>query len=149
MKEDEKIKTGMYIKKECKNNIDKLKFYNIKPNEFFDKILKFDKEGLITYINLVSKFNELEEGFTVVESNHSIFCTNNKEEFKKAASFNNLSTTDALKILNENEAGNLNMQIKNEKEDKLEKMEKILNEQQSYIYDLLRAVGAIIKKNNP
>lgn len=148
MKEDEKVKTGMYIKKECKNNIDKLKFYDTKPNEFFDKILKFDKEGLITYINLVSKFNEKEEGYTVIESNHSIFCTNNKEEFKKATSFYNLSTTDALKILNEKEDENLNMMLKNEKEDKLEKLEKILNEQQSYIYDLLRAVGAIIKKNN-
>lgn len=148
MKEDEKIKTGMYIKKECKNNIDKLKLYDTKPNEFFDKILKFDKEGLITYINLVGKFNELEEGYTVVESNHSIFCTNNKEEFKKAASFYNLSTTDALKILNQNEDKNLNMVIKNEKEDKLKKMEEILNEQQLYINNLLRAVGAIIKKNN-
>lgn len=148
MKEDEKVKTGMYIKKECKNNIDKLKFYDIKPNEFFDKILKFDDEGLITYINLLSKFNNVEEGFTMIESNHSIFCTNKKEDFRKASSFNNLSTTDALKILNENEDKNLNKIMKDEKEDKIKSLESILNEHQLYIHDLLRAVGSIIKKNN-
>ncbi|MCT7536973.1 hypothetical protein [Aliarcobacter butzleri] len=144
--EDEKIKTGMYIKKECKNNIDKLKFYDVKPNEFFDKILKFDKEGLITYINLVGKFNDFEEGFTLVESNHSIYCTNQKKEFKKAASFDDLSTTDALRILNQNHATNLDMAIENTEKDKLEKLEIILNEQQTYINDLFRAVASIIKK---
>lgn len=147
MKEDEKIKTGMYIKKECKSNIDKLKFYDIKPNEFFDKILKFDTEGLITYINLVSKFNDYKEGFTLVESNHSIYCTNQKKEFKKVSSFDDLSTTDALKILNQNHAANLDMIIKNTEEDKLKKLEIILNEQQTYINDLFRAVASIIKKN--
>lgn len=113
---DEKIKTGIYIYKDSKSNLDKLKSFGIKPNDFFDKILKFDKEGLALYIDLLNKYNDYQDGFIFEEP--YFYCTNNKEELSKIniTGYDRIDKLDIIDKTNEKLQNEIDVKINNKNE---------------------------------
>ncbi len=142
----EKIKTGMYIQKECKENIDKLKSFDVKPNEFFDKILKFDNEGLSFYLDLVSKYNNRE--YTTYDKPNT-FITNNPEEYGRVSATSQIPNLDSFEFTNDYFTDKLKKDLNNDKQtidQKVNKLETIVTKQQYHIDTLLRSLAIVVRK---
>lgn len=77
----EKIKAGIFIDKEARDNMNRLKEFGMRPNDFLDSILRFDEAGLLEYITLIKKFKNNEE-FTVMQND--IYCTTEANSLRKA-----------------------------------------------------------------
>lgn len=76
----EKIKAGIFIDKEARDNMNRLKEFGVRPNDFLDAILRFDEEGLIEYIKLIKQFKNSEE-FTVHQND--VYCTTELSNLRK------------------------------------------------------------------
>ena len=84
----EKMKVGIYLKEESKQNLDRLKEFNRKINPTLDKLFSFNKEGLLEYIKLLSLYQDKEEW--EVRTN-GIVCTTSKEQIQKSKTVSHMS----------------------------------------------------------
>jgi hypothetical protein len=75
----EKVKVGIYLKTEVKENLNRLKEFDRNTNRTLDTILSFNKEGLIEYIKLCSLFQEKKEWELKTDE---IYCTTIQKELK-------------------------------------------------------------------
>lgn len=75
----EKIKVGVYLKSEVKDNLNRLKEFNRSTNPTLDTILSFNQEGLIEYIKLCSLFQEKKEWEVKTDD---LYCTTIKKDLK-------------------------------------------------------------------
>jgi|GEM_PF-6431458 len=92
----EKVKVGVYLKAETKENMNKLKEFGKTANPTLDTLLAFNREGLIEYVRLCSLFQEKEEWELITDE---MYCTTVKEDLKIKKSLGSMSSNSVNKML--------------------------------------------------
>lgn len=84
----EKVKVGVYLKSEVKENLNRLKEFGRTTNPTLDTLLLFNREGLIEYIRLCSLFQDKQEWELKTDD---LYCTTIKEDLRIKKSLGNAS----------------------------------------------------------
>ena len=92
----EKVKVGVYLKAETKENMNRLKEFGRTANPTLDALLAFNREGLIEYVRLCSLFQEQEEWELITDE---MYCTTVKKDLKIKKALGHTSLNSVHKMI--------------------------------------------------
>ncbi len=128
----EKIKAGIYIDKDSRDNMNKLKDFGVRPNDFLDSVFSFSEDGLIKYIDLIKKFQNTSKIEIV---NDELYCTTDVDKIRQFSQLSELDTEEIKNINLDNDISDFESIIntKTPKTDDEIMQEKILNLQEKHL----------------
>ena len=92
----EKVKVGVYLKSETKDNLNRLKEFGKSANPTLDTLLSFNKEGLVEYIKLLSLFQDKQEWEIKTDE---LFCTTVQKDLQIKEALGNSSLNSVHKMI--------------------------------------------------